>query len=82
MTIPGPGKLTSDDAGAKPLLKATDALAERAGPTILKVKPEKRTKRKLRRGKKVKLTARITFTPSGGSANSADAPVVLKKKAK
>ncbi len=81
VTIPGPGKLTSDDVdGTKDRLKTTDAFPNAAGTTILKVKPERRTKRKLRRGKKVSLTAEITYTPDGGSANTAEAPVVLKKK--
>ena len=82
VTIPGPGQLTSDDAGAKDLLKTTDASATKAGTTMLKVKPAKSTKRKLRRGKKVKVTAKITFTPNGGTANSAEAPVKLKRKRK
>ena len=80
VTIPGPGQLTSDDAGSKDLLKTTDAFVDKAGTTMLKVKPERRTKRKLRRGKKVKLTAEITYTPDGGSAKSADAAVTLKRK--
>jgi subtilisin-like proprotein convertase family protein len=80
VTIPGPGELTSDDAGSKDLLKTTDAVADKAGTTMLKVKPAKRTKRKLKRGKKVKVTAEITYKPSGGSANSVEAPVKLKLK--
>jgi subtilisin-like proprotein convertase family protein len=80
VTIPGPGQLTSDDAGAKDLLKAIGASAQKPGTTMLKVKPAKRTKRKLKRGKKVKLTASVTFTPDGGSANSKQAPVTLKRK--
>ena len=81
VTVPGPGQLTSDDAGAKDQLKTVSTAASAAGTIILKVKPSKSTKRKLRRGKKVKLTAKITFTPTGGSANSAETPVKLKKSA-
>ena len=80
VTIPFPGQLTSDDAGAKDLLKTTDAFPETAGTTMLKLKPERGAKRKLRRGKKVKLTAAITYTPNGGSPNSTEAAVSLKKK--
>jgi subtilisin-like proprotein convertase family protein len=80
VTVPGPGQLTSDDAGAKNQLKTIDGFANSAGTTALKVKPAKSTKRKLKRGKKVKLTAEITFTPTDGKANSAQAPVSLKRK--
>jgi subtilisin-like proprotein convertase family protein len=80
VTIPSGGQLTSDDAGSKDLLKTTDAFPETAGTTMLKLKPEKKAKRKLKRGKKVRLTARITYTPNGGSANFAEAPVTLKRK--
>jgi subtilisin-like proprotein convertase family protein len=80
VTVPGAGKITVDDAGAKSLVKTAEASAEKAGTIVIKVKPEKRTKRKLRRGKKIQLTTAITYTPTGGSANSAQAPVTLKKK--
>jgi len=80
VTVPGPGQLTSDDAGSKDQLQTVDGFASAAGITTLKIKPAKSTKRKLKRGKKVNLTAAITFTPTGGSANSTEAPVVLKRK--
>jgi hypothetical protein len=78
--VPGVGALTSDDAGPKDLLKTTAASAESTGITNLKLKPASKAKRKLRRGKTVSLTASITFTPDGGSANSQQASVVLKRK--
>jgi subtilisin-like proprotein convertase family protein len=80
VTIPVGGQLTSDDAGGKDRLKTVDAFPETGGTTVLKLKPEKGTKRKLKRGKKVKLTAEITYTPTGGSANSHETPVTLKRK--
>ena len=82
VTVPGVGTLTAADAGPKSLLKPTEAFAETAGTTVLKLKPAKKAKRKLKRGKKVKLTAAVTYTPDGGSANSAEAPVTLKRKKK
>jgi subtilisin-like proprotein convertase family protein len=78
--IPNPGTLATDDAGPKDLLKPIEADASKAGKNVVKVKPAKKAKRKLKRGKKVKLTAQITFTPYDGLANSAEAPVTLKRK--
>lgn len=80
VTVPGPGQLTSDDAGNKDLLRRTEASAAQAGTTTLEIRPVGKAKRKLRRGKKVKLTAEIVYTPDDGTANSAEARVKLKKK--
>jgi hypothetical protein len=80
VTVPGIGTITAVDSGPKSLLKPVEFFAETAGTTVLKLKPASKAKRKLRRGKKVKLTTAVTFTPDGGSANSAEAPVTLKKK--
>jgi hypothetical protein len=80
VTVPGVGALTVADAGQKALIKPADVFAEKAGEVVLKLKPAKKAKRKLKRGKKVKLTAEVTYTPDGGSANSAEAPVTLKRK--
>jgi subtilisin-like proprotein convertase family protein len=82
VTIPGPGTLGADDAGSDDLLKAVQTDAPKAGTTTITLKPARKAKRKLRRGKKVQLTAAITYTPNDGSANSADAPVTLKRKRK
>jgi hypothetical protein len=80
VTVPGVGTITAVDAGPKSLLKPADAFAEPAGTTVVELKPAKRAKRKLKRGKKVQLSAAVTFTPDGGSANSTEAPVTLKRK--
>jgi subtilisin-like proprotein convertase family protein len=77
--IPNPGTLATDDAGPKDLLKPIETDASNAGKQIVKVKPAKKAKRKLKRGKKVKLTAEITYTPYDGTANSAEVPVKLKR---
>jgi hypothetical protein len=80
VTIPNPGTLTAEDAGPKELLKPTSVDASNVGDNTITLKPAKKAKRKLKRGKKVKLTAELTYTPDRGSANSADVPVKLKKK--
>jgi hypothetical protein len=82
VTVPGVGTITAVDAGPKSLLKPAETFAETAGTTVLKLKPAKKAKRKLKRGKKVNLTASVIYTPDGGSANDAEAPVTLKKKKK
>jgi subtilisin-like proprotein convertase family protein len=80
VTVPGPGQITSDDSDSKDRLKTISTFADRGGTFVVQVKPSGTTKRKLRRGKKVRLDTQITFTPDGGTANSKDAPVVLKKR--
>ena len=80
VTVPGIGSIVVIDNAPKSVLKPVEVFAETSGTTVLKLKPAKQAKRKLKRGKKVRLTADITFTPDGGSANSAQAEVVLKKK--
>ncbi len=82
VTVPGAGTITAIDDGPKSLLKPAEAFAEQPGTTVLKLKPAKKAKRKLKRGKKIKLTAEVIYTPDGGSANGAEAPVTLKKKKK
>ena len=80
MTIPNPGTIAAADAGPKGLLKPTELTAEKAGRNVVTLKPARKAKRKLKRGKKVKLTAELTYTPFDGTANSADVAVKLKRK--
>jgi subtilisin-like proprotein convertase family protein len=80
VTIPNPGTLASDDSGSKDQLKPIETDVSNAGKSVIKVKPAKSTKRKLRKGKKVKLTAEITYKPYDGLANSAEVEVKLKRK--
>ena len=72
VTIPNPGTIAAADAGPKELLKPTELNAEKAGKNVVTLKPSKPAKRKLKRGKKVKLTAELTYTPYDGTANSAE----------
>lgn len=48
--------------------------------TLLPVKPTARTQKRLDRGRKVRLTVRVTFTPDGGTAYSQAIRVTLRKK--
>jgi hypothetical protein len=66
-------------AAAKKLLKPSSASG---GPGTIKVrlKLTKAAKQKLRRKGKVKVNARITFTPNGGTANSKTAKLKVRRK--
>ncbi len=79
VTIPYAGTVTADDAAAKNKLNQTEVDLEGGGTANLTIKPAKNTKRKLRAGKKIKLTAEITYTPYGGSPNEEETKVTLKK---
>ncbi len=80
VTIPYAGTVTADDATAKDKLNQTEVDLERGGTASLTIKPAKNTKRKLRAGKKIKLTAEITYTPYGGTPNEEETKVTLKKR--
>ena len=79
VTIPYAGTVTADDATAKDKLNQTEVDLETGGTASLTIKPAKNTKRKLRAGKKIKLTAEITYTPYGGTPNEEETKVTLKK---
>jgi hypothetical protein len=79
--VPGPGELSADDApkaadrGAaakRPpgLLKRARATATRAGMVTLKLRPSKTTKRRLAKKPSQRARVQVTFTPTGGAANS------------
>jgi subtilisin-like proprotein convertase family protein len=76
--VPGPGELAAADKAIKP----ATAQATEAGTVDLLLKPAKKAKKKLKKGKKVKAGVEVTFTPSGGDAAVQDANVTLKKKPK
>jgi len=87
-TVPNPGVLVAGDkndpqlaaaAAAKPLLKRTTEETADAGSVKLKLKPTKRAKKKLKKKGKVKPTAEVVYTPTGGDPASQTAKVKLKK---
>jgi len=82
LTVPGPGEIDVNDANAakkKLLLKHSSATASGAVPVKVTLKLTKTAKKKLKRKGKVKVKAAITFTPTGGSANTQDKALKVKK---
>jgi len=88
--VPGAGTVEVTDAadtssrGAsaaakKKLLKPSSATASGAGTVTVALKLTKTAKGKLKSRGKVKVNAAITFTPTGGTANTETAKLKLKK---
>ena len=80
--VPGPGTVQVKDASAskkKLLLKPSSATASGAGTVKVTLKLTKTAKEKLKKKGKVKVRAAITFTPTGGSANSQTKALKVKK---
>lgn len=73
--VPDPGKLVIAGKGLK---KATK-MAKKAGSVVLPVKPVGKAKAKLAEVGKLKLKAKVTFTPTGGTAASKSRSLTLKK---
>lgn len=80
VTVPNPGTITTRDAGPNELLKVTTVEVARAGTIEVAIRPASKAKRKLRRGKKVRLAAEVVYAPYDGSANSTVVPVALRKR--
>ena len=74
--VPGAGKLELEGKGLKPVTK--DATG--AGTVDLKLKPKGKTADKLDDKGKAKVTAEVTFTPTGGTSNTESQKVTLKEK--
>jgi hypothetical protein len=79
--IPNPGELTGSGKGAT---VASTAVTSKAvtppGPATLTIKAKGKKKRTLNETGKVKLNVAVTYTPTGGSANTQSVKVKLKKK--
>jgi hypothetical protein len=73
ITVPGAGAVDLAGNGLKP--QATTAAA--AGDVTLKVKTTGKKRKKLRRKGKAKVTADVTFTPTGGTPNTESTKVKL-----
>ena len=94
VNVPGPGVVTATDASAgvatrvataaakkkKLLIKPARAVATKAGPVKLKIKPTKAGKKILRKKKKLKVSLAITFTPTGGSPHTEVTKLTIKVK--
>ena len=96
VTVPGPGTLGAAQAPAattsrvtaaaaakkKKLVKPVTKTVTKAGVVKLKMKLTKKGKKVLRKKGKVKVRLAITFTPTGGSANTEVSRFTIKKKKK
>jgi hypothetical protein len=76
--VPNPGQLVLSGNG----VKTGTARAAGPGPVKLTVRARGKKKRKLRAKGKVKLAPRVTYTPTGGAANTLSTALKLKKKTK
>jgi hypothetical protein len=75
-----PGAKLAKKAKPKPVLVASGRLSfKAAGSGLVKLKLTSAGKRLLKHAKRLKLTARGTFTPNGGTAVTATKPFVLKR---
>jgi Tol biopolymer transport system component len=75
--VPGPGKLQL--AKSKKVKGATKR-PKKKGKVTLKIKPTGKTKEKLAEKGKAKVTAKVTFTPTGGDPKTKRKTVKLKLK--
>jgi hypothetical protein len=92
VTVPNPGAISggsSNDAGlaatakkkkkkAQPLLARSSATAADAGPVTLTLSASKAGRKLLRDKGKLKTTAKIVYTPTGGSASTQTIQLKLK----
>ena len=67
VTVPGPGTIAL--AGKGIVAKPAKPIAA-AGVVKLQIKAKGRARRKLDRVGKAKVTAKVTYTPTGGAANT------------
>jgi hypothetical protein len=87
VTVPGPGTLKLTGKNLVPqrpagrLVRLARSVSA-AGTVKLLIKAKGKAKKKLNKTGKVKVKPKITFTPTGGTANSKSLSVVLKKKLK
>jgi hypothetical protein len=81
VNLPDAGELVGSGNGVKASSAgAVTSKSAPAGPAQLVIKAKGKKKRKLTRTGKVKLNMAITFTPTGGKANTQSLKVKLKKK--
>lgn len=77
VNVPGSGVLELGGRKLKPMTQATTG-----GTAKLMIKPKGRARKALKRKGKVKVQATVTFTPTGGDANSQPKMIRLKRKAR
>ena len=82
VTVGDSGQVSLAGKGVATLASTQAAKSVAVGPgtTMLRVKPEGKTKRKLNSTGKAKVTVTITFTPTGGTPNAQTKKIKLKKQ--
>ena len=94
VTVPGPGTLGAAQAPAattsrataaakkKKLVKPVTKTVTKTGTSVVKLKMKltKKGKKVLRKKGKLKVRLAITFTPTGGTANTEVTKITIKKK--
>jgi hypothetical protein len=78
-TVPNPGELNASGKGVKASSAAVTSKAVGAGVAKLVIRAKGKKKQKLNDTGKVKLNSKITYTPTGGAANTVSRKVKLKK---
>jgi virginiamycin B lyase len=74
VALPGPGRLVLKGKGLITLTEAVKA----TGNLSLTIKPTKKTAKKLKKSGKAKVTAEVTFTPTGGAPHTESKSLTLK----
>jgi hypothetical protein len=84
VTVPGPGELVASGSGVKASSAGGAVISKSvgAGQAQLLIKAKGKKRKKLNRKGKTKLNLAITYTPSGGQANTQPLKVKLKKRLK
>lgn len=88
LIVPGGGTVTLSPNGSgrlargKPLFATTTQTVRADGVVVIKPKLAKKAKKKLKQGKKVKLTVRVTYRSSAGTVVTKVSKVALQKPPK
>ena len=82
INVPGPGTLTAVSKGKKKRIKAVNLTATAAGALKVALNPTGAGRKALNNKGKLKVQLAVTFTPTGGLANTQTYKVTLKKTLK
>jgi hypothetical protein len=92
--VPGPGRLSAKGEGApgaatagkakklRKLIKPVTVKVAKAGTVKLRLQPTNAARGILKLKQKLRVKVAVTYVPSGGSAQTATVPVVLKLEAR
>jgi hypothetical protein len=80
VTVPNPGTVTVEGNGVKPAAVAGKSVAVQAGTAKVLIKAQGKKKKKLSSKRKVVVTPKLIYTPTGGDPVAQTAKVTLRKK--